>query len=178
MAPDTGVAVGSQLLLAVGAFAYRGPMRRALAQLKYEGAHRVAPLLAAEAAPALARLLAVSGPATLVPIPVHVERLRSRGYNQAALLARALAAAVDAPHADAELLVRVRETAQQHRLNRAARLANLRAAFRVAPGVGVPATVVLVDDIITTTATLEACAEVLSHAGAEAVYGFGVAREV
>lgn len=176
MAPDPGVVIGSQLVLAVGAFAYRGTMRRALAQLKYEGAHRVAPLLAAEASPALARVIAVSGPAVLVPIPVHLERLRTRGYNQAAMLARALAPSVGVPWA--EPLVRVRPTTKQHRLNRAARLANLRAAFAVTAGVRIPETVILVDDIITTAATLEACAEVLSHAGARSVYGFGIAREV
>ena len=60
----------------------------------------------------------------------------------------------------------------------AARLANLRGAFRLASGVSVSSVVVLVDDIITTTATLEACASVLRETGVEAVYGFAVAREV
>ena len=78
----------------------------------------------------------------------------------------------------APLLVRVRPTTKQHRLNRTARLANLRGAFSVAPGPRVPATVIIVDDIITTTATLEACASVLRIAGADAVYGFAIVREV
>jgi ComF family protein len=171
VAPDAGVALGDALMLALSAFAYAGPMRRALAALKYSGAFRLAPMLARPAAPSLRTLLAISGPAALVPVPVHAERRRERGYNQAELIARALGPS----HA---ILERVRPTTKQHRLDRAARLANLRGAFRVASGVSVPSVAILVDDIITTTATLEACASVLREAGVEAVYGFAVAREV
>lgn len=174
VAADAGVVIGDALLLAVAAHGYAGPMRRALAALKYSGASRLAPILAAASAPALRRLLAITGPATLVPVPVHVERRRARGYNQAALIAEALAGELQL--ATAEVLVRTRPTTKQHRLDRAARLRNLLGAFAVdgAP----PSTVIVVDDIITTTATLEACASVLRGAGAEAVYGFAVAREV
>jgi ComF family protein len=171
VAPDAGVVLGDALVLALAAFAYAGPMRRALAALKYSGASRLAPMLARAATPSLRTLLAISGPAMLVPVPVHAERRRERGYNQAELIARALGPAVP-------LLERVRPTTKQHRLDRAARLANLRGAFRVAADVSVPSVAVLVDDIITTTATLEACASVLRAAGVQAVYGFAVAREV
>ena len=150
-------------------------MRRALAALKYSGASRLAPILARRAEPALERLLALTGPATLVSVPVHLERRRARGYNQAELLARALAPRLKLRTADP--LVRARSTTKQHRLNRVARLQNLRGVFAVRPG-AVPRRVILVDDIITTTATLEACASVLRDAGCEAVYGFAVAREV
>ncbi len=73
-------------------------------------------------------------------------------------------------------LERTRQTTKQHRLNRSARLHNLRGAFEAVGSV--PTVVILVDDIITTTATLEACASVLCEAGAHDVYGFAVAREV
>ena len=171
VAPDGGVVIGDALTLALAAFAYAGPMRRALAAMKYSGASRLAPMLARAAMPSLRTLLAISGPALLVPVPVHAERRRERGYNQAELIARALGQS-------APLLERLRPTTKQHRLDRAARLANLRGAFRVVAGASVPSVVVLVDDIITTTATLEACASVLREAGVEAVYGFAVAREV
>lgn len=174
MAPDAGVVIGDALACALAAFAYEGPMRRALAALKYTGASRLAPILAELALPALDRMLAIAGQATLVPIPVHRERLLDRGYNQAALLADALARPRRLRVASA--LERVRPTTKQHRLNRVARLANLRGAF-AAVGRPPPA-VILVDDIITTTATLEACAVVLREAGAQSVYGIGVAREV
>jgi ComF family protein len=171
VAPDAGVVLGDALTLAMAAFAYSGPIRRALAALKYSGASRLAPMLASVATPSLHTLLAITGPADLVPAPVHPERRRERGYNQAELLARALGPTVLA-------LERVRPTTKQHRLDRAARLANLRGAFRAVPGAPVTPTVIVVDDIITTTATLEACASVLREAGVEAVYGFAVAREV
>ena len=173
VAPDAGVVIGEALLLALAAFAHAGPMRRALAALKYTGVSRLAPILADAAMPSLSRLTEISGPATLVPVPVHRERLRARGYNQAALLARALAR-TDLPVR--EVLERTRPTTKQHRLNRSARLHNLRGAFAAAEAP--PPIVILVDDIITTTATLEACASVLREAGCEAVYGLAIAREV
>lgn len=171
---DAGVVIGDALLLARAAFAYEGPMRRALAALKYSGVSRLDAVLAAAARPALDGLIGIAGPATLVPVPVHPERLRARGYNQAALLARALSG--NRRHPPAEVLIRVRPTTKQHRLNRSARLLNLRGAFAVT---GPPPPVaILVDDIVTTTATLEACASVLREAGSSAVYGFAIAREV
>ena len=174
VAPDAGVVVGGALAVAVAAFAYDGPMRRALAALKYTGVSRLAPVLADLALPTLDRLLMLTGPAALVPIPVHRDRLADRGYNQASLLADALAGRRRLR--SVSILERVRPTTKQHRLNRAARLANLRGAFAVSGQV--PASVVLVDDIITTTATLEACAAVLRDAGCQSVYGIAMAREV
>ena len=175
VAPDAGIVVGDALLLAVAAFAYEGPMRRALAALKYSGASRLAPPLADAALPALRALLMVAGPAAvLVPVPVHAERRAARGYNQAELIGRQLSRGSALPLSP--VLERTRPTTKQHRLNRAARLGNLRGAFAVA--LRPPPTVVLVDDIITTTATLEACASVLLDAGCAGVYGLAVAREV
>jgi ComF family protein len=171
---DAGIVIGDALLLATAAFAYTGPMRRALAALKYTGASRLAPIVADLARPRLDALLSISGPASLVPVPVHAERRRQRGYNQAELLARALARARGLPLDDC--LARPRATTKQHRLNRAQRLRNLRDAFTVVRRP--PSVVILVDDIVTTTATLEACASVLRDAGCDAVYGFAVAREV
>jgi ComF family protein len=169
------VAVGDALLAAMAAFAHEGPMRRALAALKYTGVARLAPILARASTSALDPLLAITGPsAKLVPVPVHLERLRARGYNQAELIARELARATQLPVALP--LERRRPTTKQHRLSRAARLHNLRGAFTVVTRP--PRTVILVDDIVTTTATLEASASVLRDAGAAAVYGFALAREV
>ena len=174
---DPAIAIGQDLSLGMAAFAFEGPIRRALARMKYEGASRLADPLSAAATPSLTVLLEIAGLVPLVPIPVHRERLRERGYNQAELIARALGSAVGLP--TIELLERIRPTTKQHRLDRAARLANLRAAFAVrVPGLAVPPTVILVDDIMTTTATLEACASVLREAGVRDVYGFAIAREI
>jgi ComF family protein len=176
VAPDAGLVLGEALVLGLAAFAYAGPMRRALAALKYTGASRLAPPLAGASLPALKSLTAVSGPAALVPVPIHLERQRERGYNQAELIAKELARLTGLR--SASVLHRVKPTTKQHRLDRAARLANLRGAFALNDDVHLPKAAILVDDIITTTATLEACASVLREAGCRAVYGFAVAREV
>jgi len=177
VAPDPAIAIGQDLYVALAAFAFEGSIRRALARLKYEGASRLAGPLANAAAPTLTVLLEITGAVPLVPVPVHRERLRERGYNQAELIARAMASAVDLPVIDR--LERVRPTTKQHRLDRAARLANLRAAFSMqTAATSMPAAVIVVDDIVTTTATLEACASVLRSAGVREVYGFAVAREI
>jgi ComF family protein len=177
VAADPAIAIGHDLSLALAAFAFEGPIRRALARLKYEGATRLAGPLSQAAVPALRVLLQMTGDVPLVPVPVHRVRLRERGYNQAELIARATGSAVGLPVTDR--LERVRPTTKQHRLDRAARLANLRAAFSVrASPTSMPAVVIVVDDIVTTTATLEACASVLRSAGVREVYGFAIAREI
>jgi len=172
---DPGVVVGDALEVAVAAFAYEGVLRRALSRLKYGGAARLASPLALSAVPLLAPFIA-ERPAVLVPVPVHAERLRQRGYNQAAMLARPLGAGLRVAVAD--VLSRSRPTSQQHRLNRAQRLRNLRGAFALRFGARAPPWVVLVDDILTTSATLEACAAVLRAAGTERVVGVAIAREI
>lgn len=176
LAADPGVVVGVALEAAVAAFAYEGPLRRALAGLKYGSAARVAGVLAERARGRMTALLALAGGAALVPVPVHADRLRERGYNQSALLAQALGSRPRVTVAD--VLVRERATALQHRLDRAARLRNLRDAFVTRPGVRPPPVAILIDDILTTSATLEACAAVLRAAGSNRVLGFAIAREV
>jgi len=176
VAADPGAMVGDALELAVAAFAHGGTLRRALQRLKYGGSGRIAVPLARAAAPALEALTRVCGPLPLVPVPVHEARLRQRGYNQAALLADALGAGTGLPVLD--LLERRRATARQHGLGKAARLHNLRGAFALRDGARSPEGVILVDDILTTSATLESCAGVLRAAGAASVCGFAIAREV
>src|SRR5918992_368887 len=76
VAPDPGVVVGDDLQVAVAAFTYEGVLRRTLARLKYGGASRLARPLAEAAAPLLVDFAARHGGASLVPVPVHPERLR------------------------------------------------------------------------------------------------------
>jgi ComF family protein len=176
LASDGGWVIGESFEVAAAAFAYQGPLRRALQRLKYVAARQVAPPLAEAALPALCRLVAISGRLPLTPVPLHPERERVRGYNQAALLAVALGQAAQLPLSN--LLVRTRATTKQHHLDRAGRLRNLRGAFAVAPTARPPPAVILVDDILTTSATLDACASVLLGAGCERVFGFTIAREL
>ena len=87
---DRAVVVGDALLVGVAAFAHRDEAQRILRRLKYGGGRHLATPLARLAAPALRQLLAICGPAVLVPVPLHAGRQRQRGYNQATLLAEAL----------------------------------------------------------------------------------------
>lgn len=176
LAADAASLGGSEVELVVSAFRHEGVARRCLQRLKYGGARRLADPLARAALPAFDDLLAVSGPAILVPVPVHVSRARERGYNQALLLAGALGAARQLPVV--ELLTRPRATQRQHALDRTARLANLRSAFAASARRAQPGRVIVVDDILTSGATMEACASVLHEAGVRLVYGFAIAREV
>jgi len=173
---DPAIVIGEALTMALAAFRHERALRRALGRLKYGGSPRLATPLATLAAPSLRRLVEITGPARLVPVPVHRDRLRQRGYNQAGLLARELARLTQMGLSDC--LVRSRATTRQHRLDRARRLQNLRGAFGIRPGARPPPVVVLVDDILTTAATMEACAGALRDAGSESVYGFAIAREV
>jgi predicted amidophosphoribosyltransferase len=113
------------------------------------------------------------GTVVLVPIPLGTARLRTRGYNQAAVLAEALGSALHLG-VDAGALERVRETARQTDLPPSARLANVQGAFRARwRGQAVP---VLVDDVFTTGATLRAAAEALLDGGAREVRAVTFAR--
>ncbi len=114
-------------------------------------------------------------PDALVPVPLHRSRLRQRGYDQALELARPLAAALRLP-LQAGLLHRVRATAPQSELDAAARQRNLHAAFAVHPGAALPAHVVLVDDVMTTGATVHAAARALRRAGVARVDAWVCAR--
>ena len=115
----------------------------------------------------------------IVPVPLHPRRLRERGFNQAHLLAaEARRAGVLSPRArlDPSALARVRETRSQTKLSRTERLENLRGAFTARPDRVRGCTVLLVDDVMTTGATLEACTRALRRAGARSVDAVVVAR--
>jgi ComF family protein len=113
-------------------------------------------------------------PELVVPVPLSRERLTERGFNQAAEIARALPSHLAARIADAVLL-RTRETAAQATLPRAERASNLRGAFTCTVALR-GASVVLVDDVMTTGATLDAAAAALRSAGAGSVRVWVVAR--
>lgn len=139
-----------------------------------------------DAAPALARWLARAGQALLpdcdlvAPVPLHWRRLFRRRYNQAALLATALGRQAGRPVAP-DLLRRRRDTPSQGHLSRGARQRNVAGAFAVAPRWRdrlAGRRVLLVDDVLTTGATVEAAAAALTRAGAAGVDVLTLARVV
>ena len=161
------------------AFVYRFPMDRLLPRFKFHGdlaAGRLLGQLLAEAQ-GVARAGApagADGPQALVPVPLHPRRLRERGYDQALELAQGLGRALGLP-VQADGLRRVRATAAQSTLGAAARHGNVRGAFVAAPGPW-PEWVALLDDVMTTGATLGECARALRRAGVLRVEAWVVAR--
>ena len=152
--------------------AYQGPAAALARSLKFEGALLAADAMAAQiAANAPAGLLAAC---VLVPVPLHPARLRRRGYNQAALLARALGVRAGLPVAD--VLERRGGRGTQVGRGRAARLEGLAGVVRLREGSPAPARVLLVDDVITTGATLTACAQLLLASGSNDVDAIAYAR--
>jgi ComF family protein len=155
------------------AFLFDGPLRTAMYRLKYSRMRRVAmPLghLLAARAGGLAGLVDA-----VMPIPLHQDRLRERGYNQAEELARPIAARWGLPLV-ARGLVRCRSTGQQARLSAYQRSANVSGAFTWSQREPPPPRILLVDDVLTTGATMGACADVLCAAGAIWVGGMALAR--
>jgi ComF family protein len=155
---------------------FRGIVRDALHALKYRGERRLAEPLGAAAAARWAE--AAVGGDLIVHVPVHPARRAARGHDQAELLARAAATHLGVPALPA--LRRARATAPQFDLDRAHRATNVAAAFAMDPRHATAAAgrwIVLVDDVVTTGATLVACAGVLLEAGAVAVSALTVARE-
>jgi len=151
---------------------YDGALKEGVKLLKY--GHQTA------LAHALVAVSPCPGPLWVVdvvaPVPLHPSRLRKRGYNQSAWLARALGERVGLPVED--LLERAVATRPQVGLNRQARAANVKGAFVVPrPDRVAGRTVLLVDDVITTGATAAACAGTLKAAGAERVHVWAVARQ-
>lgn len=168
------------------------PWRQARAAVAYDEASRRIVLgfkhyARLEAAPLLARWLSVAGEDVLaeaellVPVPAHRWRLARRGYNQAALLAQRLSALAGVP-ALLHGLVRTRATASQQGLGAEARRDNITPAhFTVRPRAQrqlAGRRVVLLDDVLTTGATLAACTAVLQEHGALTVDVLAVARTV
>ena len=172
---------------------YAGDVRRLIQVFKFESGEALGAPLGREVALRLGRAMeplivtASCAPPVVVPVPLHWRRHLSRGYNQAALLALALARRLSLPLAPG-LLRRARAGRSQIGLSRRGRLAALDGAFRARRGaflVPRPArgrvalrgrTVLLVDDVMTTGATLEACAVALRASGARAVVAVVLAR--
>jgi ComF family protein len=148
---------------------FDGVMRDLIHALKFGDRHECVDLFGRWLRSAGAELL--PGADLLVPVPLHRSRLWQRRFNQSAILARWLSAATGVP-VEAHALRRVNATASQVGLSRAERQHNVAAAFGIAPAdtARVRAKrVVLIDDVITTGATLDACARALKDAGAAGV---------
>ena len=152
------------------------PLRDSLLRFKYERDLRAGKALAALAAQHFP--LAAEQYDCLIPVPLHVRRLRWRGFNQSTLLARAVARRTDTPLAP-WLLHRIRPTPAQTKLTRTERRANVSGAFQAEMSAALEDRhVLLVDDVFTSGATVEECAHTLYQNGARSVDVFTLARVI
>lgn len=168
---------------AVSVWRYEGVAQELVQALKYRGMLSLAPFLAREMAQAVRGRLAggaaadaASRAAAVTAVPLHPTRLRERTFNQADALARRLAEHLGLPYRP-ELLRRRLPTQAQPGLSRQDRFRNVRDAFHAeARGLAAPAHLLLVDDVLTTGATAEACSLALKRAGAARVTVVTLAR--
>lgn len=172
--------------LAVGSLGtYQGTLKQAILSLKYKERPEVAHCLGVVMAESWQRQISQwPGPLYAIPIPLHSNRLAQRGYNQAALIARAFCQASDlclAEHA----LIRCADTKPQHQLGSDARQENLASAFELSAAwqkkqrrSGVSPNVLLIDDIYTTGATARSAAMTLREAGVSVLGILTLARAV
>ena len=152
--------------------------KKILYDLKYHNRKDNAKMLAREAADRLFGIVKHWNPDVVIPVPLHKKRELKRGFNQAALLTEHLIRELKDYglnlNADPNYLVRVRTTSAQKELRREQRSENIRGAFEISykedPGKYTGSTVLLVDDIYTSGATLSECARILKEAGVSKVY--------
>jgi len=167
--------LSSRLSVVRAAFAYEGAARAAVLTLKFKSGRYLAPLMGELLREQLAvRPLHAD---VVVPVPLAARRLRHRGYNQALLLADQVASAVGGTVL-ADALERTDRPAQQT-LPAAARLRNLLGAFVCRRPAEIRGRrVLLIDDVVTTGATLSACANALAEAGAGRISALAFARDL
>lgn len=165
------LAADSPLERALGIYPFQGSLRAAIHAFKYQNAHPLAQILA----PLLFDFCAWND-VVLMPVPLHGVRKRERGYNQAELLARHLAKAWQLPLSTD--LQRVRATEHQVGQQAQARASNVAGAFEWRGQQPAPSHVLLIDDVLTTGSTFEACARALIAAGSTAVEGLALAKAI
>lgn len=156
-------------------YTFHGNIRKAVIQFKFNNLRAMAPFLAG-----LLKHYLADRPVTcdvLVPVPLHKKRLRQRGYNQSSLLAKELGKLTGVK--PEPLLVRVRYSQSQvGSLSASQRRQNVANAFSCTDGRIKGRKVLLIDDVATTGATLDACAGALKKAGATMVQALTLAREI
>lgn len=152
---------------------YTGVLRDAVMRLKYQNDIGIARKLAE-----YLEILVLSSNWTfdiIVPIPLSSQKLEERGYNQASRLAKPLAALLEKPYRP-DALTRIKEISSQVGLDRRSRLENVSNAFRANPKIAKEKSILLVDDVFTTGATLESAASELKMAGAQKIYALTLAK--
>jgi competence protein ComFC len=153
-------------------------MARAISLLKYDKVTRLGGWFASRLEEVIRSEPQIFSVDVIVPVPLHPARRRERGYNQAELIARPLSRKLSLP-LRAYLLVRTKPRPPRLLLSRRERWESVRGAYEMRKGAQVDKLrVLLIDDVCTTGATLDACARALKRAGAKSVTGLTVARVI
>lgn len=152
-----------------------GSAAESIYRFKYAGRREYADFFGEQAAEYLGDFIRSVHPDGLVPIPLHKRRRASRGYNQAELFAGALGNRMGIP-VYPEMLVRVRDTAPQKKLNPEERQNNLKKAFNMGRNDVKLKSIIVIDDIYTTGATIDEAARALKEAGTQRIYFITLAR--
>jgi ComF family protein len=157
-------------------FRFEGVIQQAVYQLKYRNLRSIAPMLAGFLNE-YSKINPIQGN-VLVPVPLHKSRIRERGYNQSTLLAKELAKLSGIPIIQESLVKHGGSLPQARSASVDERKKNVSGIFSVRDGRLKAKEVILVDDVSTSGATLDACAGVLKKAGAVSVWGLTLAREI
>ena len=152
---------------------YDERMRDICADIKYNGRKEYIELLGVLAADRLGAWMRETKINCLIPVPIHLSRLKKRGYNQSELLCDVISRLTHIPTRK-NILIRSKKTAAQKELNVSERLLNLQNAFEAVRRLPQGSIALIVDDIYTTGSTMEACTECLLKAGAGKVYGLTI----
>lgn len=163
---------------AYSACLYEGPLRKCIHQFKYRGRSHLSSILSKLMTDFIKENPEVlEGADAVAYVPLSGRRLKEREYNQSRLLAAEISREFAMPLIDA--LIKTRSTLPQSELKRKARLDNIKGTFGARPGLGIQGLgILLIDDVLTTGATLDECSRVLLNGGAKRVIAFTLARGV
>lgn len=150
-------------------YLYRGPMKKAMYRLKYSNRRCYAATFAKDAYERYGSWIKEKGIQAIVPIPMYKSKEKTRGYNQATVLAKELGKLTKLPVCE-HLVVRVRNSTPQKELNDKERKNNLKNAFKIRKSDVKLKKILLIDDIYTTGSTMDAVSRTLTEGGIEKVY--------
>lgn len=157
----------------IGVFSYDKNIKKTMYRFKYSNKREYAEFFGSVLAGRYGHLIRRWQVEAVIPVPLYRTKYLKRGYNQAELIAKELSEQIKIP-VDTKILVRSRKTRAMKELNDEERLKNLQNAFKLTENIVKYKKVLLVDDIYTTGATMDACARVLKNGGIKEVYCAGI----
>lgn len=165
------------LKFVISAFPYTGIFREAFSKYKFNGEISYADVFSGLLIQNAKQLIDKNDFDVLIPVPLSRERLKERGFNQAALMAKPLAETLKIPYSE-NMLFRTKNTKKQSLLSSAERYENVRNAFTANPRKAAGKSILIFDDIYTLGMTMNECAATLLKAGARSVCGISLFRAV